>query len=102
MSDDADLEGSVFGISGILGSPLFAFSFLLGLSVGGSLELTSSVLLSLLLGSELVLDLNKLSLGFLSQGGELLSLIGELNNEGFEVLLGLNFLDLVVDDGLLE
>lgn len=102
MSDDADLEGSVFGISGILGSPLFAFGFLLGLSVGGSLELTSSVLLSLLLGSELVLDLNKLSLGFLSQGGELLSLIGELNNEGFEVLLGLNFLDLVVDDGLLE
>lgn len=102
LSDDADFLGSVLSVSGILGSPSFAFSFLLGLSFGGGIEFSGGIVLSLLLGGELVLDLSQFGLGFLSCDSEGLSLVCELDEHLFEVELGLDFGFSVIDDGLFE
>lgn len=102
MSDDADFDGSLLSVSGILASPCLAFGFLLDLSSGGGVEFSSGVILSLLGGSELVVHGDELVLGVslgVLEGG---SLLFEIVDGLLEVELSLDFLFLVIDDGLLK
>jgi len=102
LSDDSDFVGSVLGVSGILGLPGFAFGFLLGLSSGGGIEFLGGVVLSLLLDSQLLGDLDDLLFGISSGDGQGLSLFGHLGDEGLEVELSLGFSFSVVNEGLFE
>lgn len=102
MSDDSDFVGSVLGVSGILGSPGITFGFLLGLSSGGGIEFLSGVVLSLLLDSQLLGDLDDLNFSISSGDGQSLSLFGHLSDEGLEVELSLGFSFSVVNEGLFE
>jgi hypothetical protein len=92
----------VFRVLSILGSHGVTFSFLLFKTFGGNSQFLGGIELSLLLQVQSLLVVGQLSFSILSGSGEGFSLGGDLDDQGFEVQLGLGLSLPGVDEGLLE
>lgn len=102
LSDDGDFLLSVLGVLGVLGSEGVALVFLLFFTGRGGLEFSGGVFLSLLLEVKGLLVLGELSLGVSAGGGEGFSLGFDLNDDGLEVKLGLDFVLAGLFEGSLD